>query len=197
MAVASLNLKSATMTTMYALDRPWTGLAALGQPRRATTSPERLKAALNRLGDLHDELCLRIDLLMRAADRCNGLRSALIDQLDALDADEAECEPVGDDEPSLTPLPRWDQTSIGVGDPMSDDEPSLGAAEGQIDQTVWGAPASGEAAWFGADDLEDQDEGGGEDEEREEDWRRAPAAIYVDLHCQTAIRFGQATLAAG
>ena len=177
------------MTTMYALDGPWTGLAAPGQSRRLQTPPERLKAALDRLGDLHDEFCLRIDLLMRAADRCNGLRSALIDQLDALDAEEAECEPVGDDEPSLTPLPRWDQTSIGVGDQMSDDEPSLGAAEGRVDQTVWGAPMSGEAAWFGADDLEDQDEGGGEDEDRERDWRDDFAEEDPLPHMQTVATY--------
>ena len=167
LAVESLNLKSTTMTTMYALDGPWTGLTALGQPRHAITSPERLRAALDRIGDLHDELCLRIDLLMRAADRCNGLRSALIDQLDALDADEAECEPVGDDEPSLTAVMRWDQTFFGVGDQMSDE------------------------------DLEAQEEGGGEDEDRENDWRRAPAAVYADAHNQTLLRHGDAIFPAG
>ncbi|MBJ7319342.1 MAG: hypothetical protein JHC96_11135 [Brevundimonas sp.] len=186
------------MTTMHALAGPWTGLGALGQPRRLPLSPERVRAALDRLGDLHDEFRVRIDMLMRAADRCNDLRSALIDQLDALEDEEAECEPAGDDEPSLTPLPRWDQTAFGVGDPMSDDEPSLGAAEGRLNQTVWGELSGIPAGmrWFDAEDLEQQEDGGGEDEDREQDWRSAPAAIYVDVHCQTAVRFGAAILPA-
>jgi hypothetical protein len=112
------------MTHVVALSGQWEGLRAIPRTLRTPDHRKRLEDGLERLGGLFEQMALRAALLTAGMERLNGLRSSMIEQLDALDGD-ADFEPwlgsgaLGGDD-------REDDT-CDHGEPDDDGEPSLSA----------------------------------------------------------------------
>lgn len=78
------------MTHAVALMGQWEGLRAFPRASRPPSTEftrRRLQLGLERLEGLYERMAARASLLQQGMDRLNGLRSGMIDQLDAIDPD--------------------------------------------------------------------------------------------------------------
>lgn len=91
------------MTHAIALTGQWEGLRAFPRATRTPDHRKRLENGLERLGGLYEQMAARAAMLHAGLERLNGLRAALIEELDASDTD-ADLEADGTDEPSLCGL---------------------------------------------------------------------------------------------
>lgn len=91
------------MTHAIALTGQWEGLRAFPRAPRTPDHRKRLENGLERLGGLYEQMAARAAMLHAGLERLNGLRAALIEELDASDTD-ADLEADGCDEPSLCGL---------------------------------------------------------------------------------------------
>lgn len=110
------------MTYAVALTGQWEGLRAFPRASRPPTTEytrRRLQIGLERIEGLYERMAARAALLQQGMERLNGLRSGMIDQLDAIDGDpdfeDDEREDVSEDEGSTC-------DDEGVDDDQEDEE---------------------------------------------------------------------------
>lgn len=120
------------MTHAIALSGHWSGLRAIPRTLATPDHRRRLETGLERLSSLYETMSARAALLAQGMDRLDGLRSGMIDQLDAIDVATIDMEPSADFEPSLCGV-RVGGAFMGSDDDLEDSaddhgEPSLSAS---------------------------------------------------------------------